>query len=150
MATIHTEEETKRIVALLGGEKVFRSRIKDRHALHLALRKGLPYGAFEALVDTLGVRLAELADVLGVASRTLARRKSKRYLSPTESDRLYRIAHITFLACEVLGSLEKARKWLHRDNRALGGETPMANLDTEIGARQVEELLLRISYGIYS
>ncbi len=53
-------------------------------------------------------------------------------------------------ASEVLGSLEKARQWLHRHNRALGGEPPISQLDTEIGERQVEEVLLRISYGIYS
>jgi putative toxin-antitoxin system antitoxin component (TIGR02293 family) len=150
MASIRTEEETKRIVDLLGGKKVFRGGIRDQRALNLALRRGFPYAAFEALLNALELPLAQLADVLGVAGRTLARRKSSRYLSPIESDRLYRVARTTFLASEVLGSLEKARQWLHRENRALGGETPIANLDTEIGERQVEDLLLRISHGIYS
>ena len=150
MATIHTEEETREVVALLGGKKVFRGKVSDASSMQQALRRGLPFGAFEALLKALEVRSQELAELLGVASRTLARRKSARYLSPIESDRLYRIAHITFLASEVLGSLEKARQWLHKNNRALGGEAPITHLDTEIGGRQVEEVLLRISYGIHS
>jgi len=150
MATIRAEEETKRMVALLGGEKVFRGRVTNTRGMQQAVRKGLPYTAFEALLDALEVHSKQLADLLGVASRTLARRKSERYLSPIESDRLYRIAHMTFLASEALGSLEKGRQWLHRSNRALGGEPPIAHLDTEIGERQVQELLLRICYGIYS
>ena len=150
MAAPRTEEETRKVVALLGGKKVFRGKISDARDMQRALRQGLPFGAFDALLKALEVRSKELAELLGVASRTLARRKSARSLSPIESDRLYRIAHVTFLASEVLGSLEKARQWLHRHNRALGGEPPITQLDTEIGERQVEEVLLRISYGIYS
>ena len=145
-----TRTETQKVVALLGGPKVFRGRIADSDDMRSALRKGLPYAAFEALVQALEVRSKKLAELLGVASRTLARRRSERHLSPIESDRLYRIAHITHLASEALGSLEKARAWLHRDNRALGGHSPISYLDTEPGERKVEELLNRMSYGIYS
>ncbi len=53
-------------------------------------------------------------------------------------------------AVEVLGSLEKARDWLKAPNRALGCEIPLDLLDTEIGTRQVEEVLLRINVAIFS
>jgi putative toxin-antitoxin system antitoxin component (TIGR02293 family) len=54
------------------------------------------------------------------------------------------------MASEVLGSLAKARAWLHAENRALGGRSPIGLLDTEIGEQRVEDLLNRINYGIYS
>jgi len=73
-----------------------------------------------------------------------------RQLSPIESDRLYRIAFIAYMASEVLGSIDKARTWLQGANRALGGHSPISRLDTEIGERQVEDLLNRINYGIVS
>ena len=38
-------------------------------------------------------------------------------------------------------------RWLKRSNRALGGVAPIAAMDTEIGARQVENILGRIAYG---
>jgi len=32
----------------------------------------------------------------------------------------------------------------------LGGETPLEYAETEVGAREVEDLLGRIEYGVYS
>jgi putative toxin-antitoxin system antitoxin component (TIGR02293 family) len=51
------------------------------------------------------------------------------------------------LAREYLGDRERARRWLKVPNRALGGLAPVAALDTELGARQVENILGRIAYG---
>jgi uncharacterized protein (DUF2384 family) len=50
----------------------------------------------------------------------------------------------------VLGSIDKARIWLKTSNRALGCEMPLDLLDTDIGTREVEEVLLRLNYGIFS
>jgi putative toxin-antitoxin system antitoxin component (TIGR02293 family) len=50
----------------------------------------------------------------------------------------------------VLGSTDKAARWLHTENRALGGQTPLALLDTDLGTRQVEEVLGRIEHGVFS
>jgi putative toxin-antitoxin system antitoxin component (TIGR02293 family) len=86
----------------------------------------------------------------GIPPRTVARRKEARRLNPQESDRLYRAARAVSQAADVLGSLEKARSWLKAPNRALGCEIPLDLLDSEIGTRQVEEVLLRINVGIYS
>jgi len=135
---------------LLGGSRVFRGKISDADGMQDALRRGFPFAAFDALLRVLEVRPQDLADVVGVAPRTLARRKTSRHLSPIESDRLYRVAYIAHMASEVLGSLAKARAWLHAENRALGGRSPIGLLDTEIGERRVEDLLNRINYGIYS
>jgi putative toxin-antitoxin system antitoxin component (TIGR02293 family) len=49
-----------------------------------------------------------------------------------------------------LGSEEKAARWLHTPNRALGGNLPLELLDTDLGSRQVEEVLGRIEHGVYS
>ena len=115
-----------------------------------AIRKGLPYTALEALATVLKLNQGVITAALGIAPRTLARRKQEQHLTPIESDRLYRLARIIQLAAEALGDLDQARVWLARGNRALGGQTPLSMLDTEIGARQVEEALLRINYGMYS
>lgn len=150
MAVTYADEETRKVVSLLGGRKVFPQKVKDSAGLKEALRSGFPYAAFEAILDALELRSQDLADLMGVASRTLARRKAGNLLTPIESDRLYRVARTTFLAAEVLGSLDKARTWLLKGNQALGGEKPVSLLDTEIGERQVENLLNRINYGILS
>jgi putative toxin-antitoxin system antitoxin component (TIGR02293 family) len=50
----------------------------------------------------------------------------------------------------MLGDKPTAVQWLLTPNRALGGERPLDRLDTDIGAREVEDILGRIAYGVYS
>lgn len=134
------------LARLLGGNGS-RARPED---LQRAIREGLPYAALEALAGALALTPPDITAVMGAAPRTLARRKLQQRLSPIESDRLYRLARILQLAADTLGTVEKARNWLGRGNRALGGVTPFSMLDTEIGARQVEDVLNHINYGMYA
>lgn len=115
-----------------------------------AVRSGLPFSALEALTKQLEISPQRFTAVFGIPPRTVARRKEARHLNPQESDRLYRVANTLCQAVEVLGSIDKARLWLKTPNRALGCEIPLDLLDTDIGTRQVEEVLLRLNYGIFS
>jgi putative toxin-antitoxin system antitoxin component (TIGR02293 family) len=87
---------------------------------------------------------------LQLARRTLARRKKSNRLDGQESERIVRLADIAAHAVSVLGSLDKTTQWLTTGNRALGGETPISLLDTDVGTRAVDEVLLRIEHGVYS
>lgn len=149
MAHLQTETPAD-VAALLGGKKILKRAISAQDDMQDALRSGLPFEALEAFTKTMGVPTAAVTKVLGVAPRTLARRKDKRSFSPAESDRLYRLARVALMAIHVLGSQEKAKQWLERPNRALGGETPLSLLDTDPGARQVEAVLGRIDHGVFS
>ena len=77
-------------------------------------------------------------------------RSSGARLRPDESDRLFRVARIAALAEESLGGRDRAARWLKRPNRALGNAIPLQHLDTDLGSRQVEDVLGRISHGVYS
>ena len=68
-------------------------------------------------------------------------------LFDAHEDRLYRLARLLALARENLGDAARASRWLKRANHALGGVAPIAAIDTELGARQVENLLGRIAHG---
>ncbi len=59
----------------------------------------------------------------------------------------YRLARTVELAGEYLGDAERARRWLKRPNRTLGGIAPADAMDTELRARTLENLLGRIAYG---
>ena len=91
--------------------------------------------------------MKELATALDLSPRSLQRRRRSGRLARYESDRLYRLARILALADEFLGDHERAVRWLKHPNRALGGFAPITALDTELGARQVENVLGRIAYG---
>jgi putative toxin-antitoxin system antitoxin component (TIGR02293 family) len=137
------------VAALLGGRKVL-GGISEAAEFVEAVRNGLPYASLEALTETLQADLSDVGAVVGIASRTLARRKHEKQLSPIESDRLYRVAYVLHLAASTLGGVDKARIWLQRSNRALGGVAPLSLLDTEIGERKVEETLVQLNHGIYA
>jgi len=137
------------VAALLGGSKVL-GGIAGAAEFVDAVRNGLPFASLEALSATLQTELSLVGDVVGIAPRTLARRKQEKQLSPIESDRLYRVAYVLHLATSTLGGVDKARVWLQRSNRALGGAAPLALLDTEIGERKVEQVLLQLTHGIYA
>jgi len=115
-----------------------------------AVAEGLDISAFERVAAALGVTEKHLAELLRIKPSTQARRQRSGKLSRDESERLYRIAFLVERAVQVLGSLEVAQRWLDTRKRALGGATPLVLAKTEPGAREVEDLLGRIEYGIPS
>lgn len=118
--------------------------------LRRVVRRGLPFTSLERVMARFGLGRQQVSEVLHLPERTLARRKRERRLSPDESDRLVRLARVAAQAEETLGSAERAAAWLQRPNRALGGEPPLALLDTDLGAREVEAVLGRLEHGVYS
>ncbi len=137
------------VADLLGGRKVL-GGVSDGSDFVEEVRQGLPYACLEVLTKILGREVGDVGAVVGIPPRTLARRKQQRLLSPVESDRLYRVAYVAHVAAAALGGLEPSRVWLSRPNRALGGVSPLSLLDTDIGCRQVEDLLARLNHGIFS
>lgn len=111
--------------------------------------QGLPFAELEALQVSLEVPLEKLAAMLGISKATLHRRKASGRLDLAESDRVVRYARLMGLATQVLESPENARLWLSMPKKGLGGAVPLQYAETEFGARQVEDLLGRIEYGVY-
>lgn len=114
------------------------------------VRVGLPVRELEELQAHLDMPMEELAPKLGISKATLHRRKAQGRLAPDESDRLVRFARLMGKAVEVLENEDNARRWLTSAQFGLGGAVPLDYAETEIGAREVEDLLGRIEYGVYS
>jgi putative toxin-antitoxin system antitoxin component (TIGR02293 family) len=115
-----------------------------------ALRVGLPVQELTDLQASLKVPMEKLAPRLGISKATLHRRKASGRLGPAESDRVVRFARLMGKAVEVLESDDNARQWLTSPQFGLGGAVPLDYADTEVGAREVEDLLGRIEHGVYS
>jgi putative toxin-antitoxin system antitoxin component (TIGR02293 family) len=114
------------------------------------LRVGLPVQELTDLQASLKVPMEKLVPKLGISKATLHRRKATGRLDPAESDRVVRFARLMGKAVEVLESDDNARQWLTSPQFGLGGAVPLDYADTEVGAREVEDLLGRIEYGVYS
>ena len=143
--------ETETIAEVLGGRKVLHKIIKKPDDLAQLVREGLPATSLSVLAQKLDLGSTTLSRKLGIPLRTLTRRLSKRSrLTAAESDRTVRLARVFADAVEMIGDEDKAAEWLQTPNRALGGERPLDQLDTDVGARTVEDILGRIAYGVYS
>jgi putative toxin-antitoxin system antitoxin component (TIGR02293 family) len=135
------------VVKELGGEQTLGRRLASERDLREAIREGFRPSVLEQLMHASGLTLKDLAGALDLSPRSLQRRRGSGRLTRYESDRLYRLARIVAIAGEYLGDHERGIRWLKHPNRALGGLAPIAALDTELGARQVEDVLGRIAYG---
>jgi len=136
---------------VLGGEILLERSFAKSGALAELVREGVPVKALLLLAERLDITQAEVAAKIGIPLRTLTRRMSSdARLTAAESDRTVRLAQVYATAVETLGDGERAASWLKTPNRALRGGTPLDQLDTDPGVREVEDLLGRIAYGVYS
>ncbi len=113
-----------------------------------SIRKGLPYAALQRVKAVVDLSDEQLARVLLLSERTLARRKREGQLQPLESDRLLVLADIVRLAATSLDSIKSARAWLLEPHALLDGEAPLDRLDTSTGAEEVRALLYSIEYSM--
>ena len=115
-----------------------------------AVRVGLSVGELNVLQASLKVASEQLVKMIGISKATLHRRMSGGKLGSPESERVVRFARLMGRAVEVLESENNARQWLRSPQFGLGGAVPLEYATTEVGAREVEDLLGRIEYGVYS
>jgi len=143
-------EAAPRISAVLGGDKALGRKIHSTFDLAEAVKQGFTFSTFEQVCRKVALTGAEAIELIASSPRTMARRKAqRRRLSVTESDLLARLARIYARAEDVFEDEEKARRWLRKTNRALGGCTPLKALCTDIGALEVERILGRLEHGVF-
>jgi putative toxin-antitoxin system antitoxin component (TIGR02293 family) len=136
---------------VLGGEVILGGAFKRSGELAELVREGIPVKALHLLALRLDLQQAEISEKIGIPKRTLTRRNAENSrLTPAESDRTVRLAQVYANAAETLGDGNKAAAWLKTPNRALRGGRPLDQMDTDPGVREVEDLLGRIAYGVYS
>ncbi len=114
------------------------------------IQKGLRFTELETLQNSIDLPFEQLAAKLSISRSTLQRRKVAGRLSPDESDKVIRFSRLLEHAARVFGDIEKGRAWLKYPQYGLGGAVPLDYARTEIGAREVDNLLGRIDYGVYS
>ena len=137
---------------MLGGARLLGRQVRSTLDLAQLIEKGVPRKAAERVRARLGISEPEFARSLGVSAKTLQRQAKAKVsrLSPSQSDRLYRLARIVAMADEVFEDAERTRRWLHEAQRGLANRVPLALLQSEAGAREVEDLLGRIEHGVFS
>lgn len=120
----------------------------DRLELIRLIQEGLSFDEVEQAAAAAGVTVTDLAAFGTIPARTLSHSRRMGRFSPAQSDRVSRFLRVWSHARETFGSVEKARAWMTRPTRVFGGRPPAELLDTDEGARLVDETLGRIEHGI--
>lgn len=158
METVAMTKDIERFQDLRNKPPILRSYVVllgfdffDLPTLLKAVEKGFSWKTFERFVKNLGLPAEQVADVIGIPRRTLARRKVEGRLKADESDRLLRLARVFGSALDLFhGNREAAVLFLTDVNIALGGVAPIELARTQIGADEVENLVGRIQHGLFS
>ena len=140
--------EAGRIAEVLGGKAVLKRDIRSLAELAAMIQHGLPKTALRVVASHLQSdthTTSQLMDRL-VPKATYKRRKS--FLSPTESERIERLARVIATAEYVWDDPKAARQFLQMPHPLLEQQTPCEAAMTELGARHVEEILWKIFYGL--
>jgi len=123
------------------------------------IEQRLPTSTIDFLLS-LGFERAEVHSIV-LPARTLQHRRSRKEpLTIDESDRVLRLLRVLKAAEDLYENREDALAFLRRLNPRLdpalknipfatGGRSPISLLNTEIGARQIEEVLAQIADGMY-
>lgn len=136
----------------MGGHRALGRRVRTSMEMAELIELGIPQTVAQHLRERLRLTERELARALGVSPKTLqrlARRRGAR-LTPMQGDRLYRLARLAAMAEDVFEDVDRAREWLREPQRGLGDRVPLELMRSEVGAREVEDLLGRIEYGVFS
>jgi len=95
------------------------------------------------------------ADHLKIAGLAPSRSGKKSLAAPSvplleeAHQHLGLLVRIVARAIEVLGTSEKALRWINTPIRSLGDQTPLSLLSTPEGIERVEEALGRIEHGVW-
>ena len=115
------------------------------------VERGFAFHALLAFESRSGISLPEIAAIIGIPPRTLARRKASGRLTSDESEKLLRLSSVFEQAVDLFeGSQSDALKWLTTPKKALENQTPLSYARTELGAREIANLIGRLEHGVYS
>jgi putative toxin-antitoxin system antitoxin component (TIGR02293 family) len=133
---------------ILGGQQVLGKAVTSLLDLNDAVERGLPKATLRIVVQHIFPDASDQRALMQriVPEATYKRRRDR--LSPAESQRTERLARVVAIAEDVWQDRDQARRFLTTPHPEIGGKTPVDAALTELGARQAEEVMARIVYGL--
>lgn len=114
------------------------------------LKQGLPYTSLVRFQKESSLPLITIGRFVGIPPRTLMRRKVEGRLRTDESERLLRISRIFELTTSLFeGDTAATLSWLLKPRDEFAKESALEFAKTEIGARDVEDLIGQLEHGVF-
>ena len=139
--------DAAKVAHILGGMKVLRYKVESLGDLHKVVAEGLPVRALDEAVRYVSGD-ARTATALKDRLVPRATRSRRTRLKLTESERVERLARLMAMAEEVWENRADARAFLNEPHPMLDGRSPLEMAASELGARRVERLLMKLEYGL--
>ncbi len=139
--------EPLKIAEVMGGKKVFHKPIRSLFDLEKNVEEGLPKMALKNIASFLSPQRNRYQFIYQVVPEGTYKRR-KTYLSFEESEKTERLARVIATAIHVWNDAQKAKEFLITPHPFFKNRPPIEVAFSELGARQVEELLWGIFYGL--
>jgi putative toxin-antitoxin system antitoxin component (TIGR02293 family) len=134
--------------SFIEGATVLGLRLRNTNELIQALEHGFSPEVAERLSEKVLLPLTEFSRILDVALRTVQRnKKDAKPLSKGKSETLFRVARIFERTSKLLGTEEKAARWMTTPKFGLSGQTPLEYARSEVGGEIVLDLLESLADG---
>lgn len=112
------------------------------------IKEGVSGARLAAAFEAGSIRRSDVEMV--IPPRTLARRINEgQELKIGEADAVVRLARVRAHADDAFGNADLADRWLRAGNPELNGERPIEMARTDVGAREVEDVLTRFEHGVF-
>lgn len=119
----------------------------QKFATYRSVAAGIPFRSVRE-IESQGLTRDDIRQI--IPDRTLDRRiASGENLKIEEADGIARLLRVVNAAREVFEDAALADEWLRSPNPALGDLIPIQMARTDIGGREVEAVLIRLSHGVY-
>jgi putative toxin-antitoxin system antitoxin component (TIGR02293 family) len=130
-------------------KKSVRDSLSAIQKMHLS-KAGVDKKYLEKIKIMTGLDYQKLAKLLAINRATLINKKEEEKFTSTQSERIIAFEALYHMGMEVFQDKDKLNRWLNEPNRALGGEIPYEIMDNQFGREEVENVLGRIQWGVFS
>ena len=122
--------------------------VRSLDDLACAVSHGLPKSALRACVDHIFDTPKQQRELLYRIVPEATYKRRRKQLKTEESERTERLARVIATAEYVWDDTDEAKRFLTTPHSELRGKKPIDAALSELGARQVEELLWKVYYGL--
>lgn len=135
---------------ILGGKQFMTNEpVSGLDFLNASLN-GVSKQSVESLAGVLGIPMKEMAVLLNLSYKTLARKKKTDVLNNLVSSLSIEIANTIAKGLSVFEDVDALNRWLHKENKALNNQKPFDLMNTPTGLKLINQILGRIEEGVYS
>ncbi|MDE0219667.1 MAG: DUF2384 domain-containing protein [Spirochaetaceae bacterium] len=140
------------VATVLGGRRILGRRVQDGRDLDELVREGVPKPALERLVSLLAEPMSGDGTTLRIRLRNkiVPRTTYQRveHFNLQVSETMERLARLYALASQAFGKPAAAARFMMTPHPELSGRTPFDVALTEVGGREVEEVIERGLHGL--